>query len=193
MHNIFIQPKDRVVEKMDQKEKKVSLKIPEDIHQLVTNYSISNNIDFEEAVIELLKKGYEYSELEKKYDKYIHDREVWDRRYYFLKVESAYVYYRLKLRDIYEEMKSLAMTLSSVLSTLEHLLQRYGIKDQNMDNYLDKMHATVKYYLDQYVLASRKEENSPEINDAEVIQSIEETLQKYKSILGREQNNTSER
>jgi len=62
-----------------------------------------------------------------------------------------------------------------------------------MDNYLDKMHATVKYYLDQYVLASRKEENSPEINDAEVIQSIEETLQKYKSILGREQNNTSER
>lgn len=57
MHNIFYQPKDRAVEKMDQKEKKVSLKIPEDIHQLVTNYSISNNIDFKEAVIELLKKA----------------------------------------------------------------------------------------------------------------------------------------
>ena len=56
MHNIFYQPKDRAVEKMDQKEKKVSLKIPEDILQLVTNYSISNNIGFEEAVIELLKR-----------------------------------------------------------------------------------------------------------------------------------------
>jgi len=176
----------RAAEGMSHKGKKLNLKMPEDIYQLVVNYSVSNNIGIEEAIIELLRKGYEYSDLEKKYDKYTHDREVWDRRYYFLKVETAYVYYRLKLRDLYEEIKSLTMTLSSVVSTLEHALQRYSITDEHMTEYLNKVHEIVKHYLDSYVLTSRKEENAPEVSDAEVIRSIEETLDRYKKLIGKE-------
>jgi hypothetical protein len=175
---------------MSQKGEKISLKLSDDVYKLVVNYATSNNVNIEDAIVELLRKGYEYYELEKMYDKNIHNREVWDRRFYFLKIESAYLYYRLRLRDIYEEMKSLAMTLSSVVSMLDLTLQRYNINDKNMAEYLKEMHGLVTYYLDNYVFISKKEQ-TPEINDIDVIHSIEETLEKYKKILKEQHNNSN--
>jgi|GEM_PF-4935982 predicted transcriptional regulator len=55
-----------------------------------------------------------------------------------------------------------------------------------MTEYLNKVHEIVKHYLDSYVLTSRKEENASEVSDAEVIRSIEETLDRYKKLIGKE-------
>jgi hypothetical protein len=168
---------------MPQDKRKLVIRLPGEVYDLVVGYAASNRIGLEEAIAELLRKGYEYSDLEKKYDKSIHDREVWDRRYYFLEIESAYLYYKLRSSEIYEDAKALAMTLSSVVSALEHMVQRCGFSDGNMAEYVSRLRSTARHYMDKYVLASRREEDVPEVSDAEVLRSIEETLEKYKRTL----------
>ncbi len=80
---------------MHARNKKITLNFTDDIYNLLINYSNNNNINIENAIEELIKKGYEYHELEKMYEKNVHNREVWDKRFYFLKIESAYLYYRV--------------------------------------------------------------------------------------------------
>ena len=75
------------------------------------------------------------------------------------------------------------MTLSSVVSALEHMAQGCGFSDGNMAEYLSRLRSTARHYMDKYVLASRREEDAPEVSDAEVLRSIEETLEKYKRLL----------
>jgi hypothetical protein len=168
---------------MPQDRRKLVVRLPGEVYDLVAGYAAGKGISLEEAIAELLRKGYEYSDLEKKYDKSVHDREVWDRRYYFLEIESAYLYYKLRSSEIYEDAKALAMTLSSVVSALEHMAQRCGFSDGNMAEYLSRLRSTARHYMDKYVLASRREEDAPEVSDAEVLRSIEETLEKYKRTL----------
>ena len=80
----------------------------------------SKNIDNknrERAVRDLLIKGYWYWLLEKKYGKErVGSREAWDKTYSCLKVESGYLYYRLRLSDVIEELRSLLFIFSGFLS-----------------------------------------------------------------------------
>jgi tRNA isopentenyl-2-thiomethyl-A-37 hydroxylase MiaE len=92
------------------------------------------------------------------------------------------LYYKLRSSELYEDAKALAMTLSSVVSAPEHMAQRCGFSDGNMAEYLSRLRSTARHYMDKYVLASRREE-APEVSDAEVLRSIEETLEKYKRLL----------
>jgi hypothetical protein len=163
--------------------RRLSVDLPEDVYELVTGYAASNGVGLGEAVADLLRKGYEYADLEKRYGKSVHDREVWDRRYYFLKVESAYLYYRLRLRELYEEVRTLAMNMSSLVSALEHVVRRCGLEDRTMDEYLSRMRSVAKHYIDSYVLSSRELQDTPEVSDAEVVRSIEEVLERYKQVL----------
>jgi len=94
------------------------------------------------------------------------------------------LYYKLRSSELYEDAKALAMTLSSVVSALEHMAQGCGFSDGNMAEYLSRLRSTARHYMDKYVLASRREEEeAPEVSDAEVLRSIEETLEKYKRLL----------
>jgi len=43
--------------------------LPGEVYDLVAGYAAGSGISIEEAIAELLRKGYEYSDLEKKYDK----------------------------------------------------------------------------------------------------------------------------
>jgi len=163
--------------------RRLSVDLPEDVYELVTGYAASNGVGLGEAVADLLRKGYEYADLEKRYGRGVHDREVWDRRYYFLKVESAYLYYRLRLRDLYEEVRTLAMNMSSLVSALEHVVRRCGLEDRTMDEYLSRMRSVAKHYIDSYVLSPKELQDTPEVSDAEVVRSIEEVLERYKQVL----------
>ena len=135
--------------------RRLSVDLPEDVYELVAGYAASNGVGLGKAVADLLRKGYEYADLEKRYGKSVHDREVWDRRYYFLKAESAYLYDRVWLRDLYEEVRTLAMNMSSLVSALEHVVRRCGLEDRNMDEYLSRMRSVARHYIDSYVLCAR--------------------------------------
>ncbi|NPA96677.1 MAG: hypothetical protein GXO32_03645 [Crenarchaeota archaeon] len=172
----------------DKKKRGVSELTPE-ISQLVEEYASNRGIDFAKALEELIRKGYRYAQLERMYGKSMHDREVWDKRFYYLKVEAGYLYYRLRFRDLLEELRSMAMILMGTVRSLELCYQRYAPKTESVLQELkelEKLKRIAKHYTEQYVLSGRKElEEKKYADDEEVLKSIEETVKRYKKVLGR--------
>ncbi len=169
------------------KKKRSVLDLPPEVSQLVEEYASSKGIDFAKAVEELIKKGYRYAQLERMYGKSVHDREIWDKRFYYLKVEAGYLYYRLRFRDLLEELRSMAMILMGTVRSLELCYQRYAPKTESISQELkelEKLKRIAKYYTEEYVLSGMKElEERRYADDREVIESIEETLKRYKEAM----------
>lgn len=171
-------------DKSGRKEYKILLS--NDIHLIIRNYADKEEKGFNEAMEELIYKGYKYYQLEKLYDKDVNDRKVWDRRYYFLTVEGRYLHYKLRVRELIEELKNQTLQLLSILSQLESCYKRYlpegEVRDKEIKR-VKKMKESVKQYADKYLFSSR--DGSAEdvyVDDMELIKSIEKALSKYKKV-----------
>jgi len=181
------------------RKKKGGVELSPEVSQLVEEYASSKGIDFNRALEELVRKGYRYAQLEKMYGKSVHDREIWDKRFYYLKVEAGYLYYRLRFRDLLEELRSMAMILMGTVRSLELCYQRYAPKTESIEQELkelEKLKRIAQHYTEEYVLSGRKElEERKYADDEEVLRSIEETVKRYRKMLsgGDEQAGIAER
>ena len=166
-----------------------------DVLEIVRAYAREREIDLHRALEELVRKGYRYAQLEKMYGKSLHDREVWDKRFYYLKIEAGYLYYRMRFRDALEELRSMAMILMGTVRSLELCYQRYAPKSEAVQRELEeleKLKKLAQHYTQNYVLAGRRElEEKKYAEDEDVIKSIEETLERYKEMLKRERESRS--
>ena len=164
----------------------------EETYGIVKRYAEERGIGLEDALRELIAKGVRYAELEKAYGKDVADREVWDRRFYYLKVESAYIHCRLRVKELVEELKSFIMRYAGVVAALEMCYERYAPKNERVEAELRELRNARRVadeYLDKYVLGKRAEDVALEggaVSDEDVIKSIEEGLRKYRAVLKRE-------
>jgi len=162
--------------------------LPDYSKRLVKEYSSKNNITEYDALIELTEKGFHYYELEKIYDKDVHDREVWDKRFYYLELESRYLHYKLRLKEVIEELESLVLTLSRLVNSLE-TCYRKAIGDpkrlKSELNGLNKIKSLLQYYLDTYVIGVKKDlKEGFGKSDEYVLKSVIETVERYKKVFG---------
>ena len=63
--------------------------LPEEVVNAVNYYASKVGKGFNEALADLVSKGLRYYELEVMYGSDLRRREVWDRRFYFLKVDAG--------------------------------------------------------------------------------------------------------
>ena len=175
------------ISKKHKYEKEIKLYLSSDILEIIGDYANKNEIEFNQSAIELIDKGYKYHQLEKLYNKDVNDREVWDKRYYFLIVESRYIHYKLKTRELYEELRNQTLQLASLLSRLEYCYQNYipnqEISEEELKN-IREMRKSLESYADKYLFANKDKLLKDEyIDDYEVIKSIEKILSKYKALI----------
>ncbi len=147
-------------------------------------YASKNGLTLEEALKEVVKKGIRYIDLEETYGKGVEDKDLWDKRYHFLKIESAYLHYRMLLREALDEMRSLLMTLSSVVSSLEicynSLPDKGGQGWQYRAAEVEKLKKLVNIYMNKFVKPHEEELQRTHAEDEEVLQTIEDLMRKYK-------------
>lgn len=164
----------------------------EDTYSIVERHAKEHGLSFEEALRELIVKGARYVELENIYGKDVTDREVWDKRFYYLKIESAYIHCRLRVKELAEELRSFIMRYAGVVAALEICYERYAPKNERIAAELEELRKARKIadeYLDKYVLGKGVKDIALEgeaVSDEDVIKSIEEGLRKYREIMKRE-------
>jgi len=161
-----------------------SCSLSEEAARLVEKYAIRKNLDLNKALTELVEKGYQQYRLEETYGEGINNRELWDRRFYYLKIESGYLYYRLRLSEVVEEMKNLILIMSGLIGDLESCYKtclgrsRLVLEEEEK---LRNLRETLNRYFDRYINVVREELGKKKyVDDREVIKSIEETIRKYK-------------
>jgi high-affinity Fe2+/Pb2+ permease len=146
--------------------------------------------DIREAIRLLLRKGYDYWLLEKKYSKdLIESGKIWDQSYFNLRASSGFVYYRLRLKDAIDEIKRLSITMSSLLADLESCYKEakgLSINKKEVIDKIEKYRATIEDYLNRFIFSLRedvedKSKNYIE-NEKEFINWIEENLKRYKEL-----------
>jgi len=169
--------------KIFSKKTKDKEEIPENIQELIKQYAERNNIDYLQALKELVQKGLRYDELERQYGKDVDSRELWDKRFYYLKIESGYLYYRLRLKEVIDELKTLAIRFAGVLGSLETCYKQCMNSDavELELKKLAELKEFIRYYLDTYVITVNKElEEKKYADDEEIIKFVEEAVKKYK-------------
>ncbi len=161
-----------------------SCSLSEEAARLVEKYAIRKNLELNKALTELVEKGYQQYRLEETYGEGINNRELWDRRFYYLKIESGYLYYRLRLSEVVEEMKNLILIMSGLIGDLESCYKtclgrsRLVLEEEEK---LRSLRETLNRYFDRYINVVREELGKKKyVDDREVIKSIEETIRKYK-------------
>jgi len=164
----------------------------EDIYGTIEKHAKRRGLSFKDALRELIAKGIRYVELESIYGKDVTDREVWDKRFYYLKIESAYIHCRLRVKELVEELRSFIMRYAGVVAALEICYERYAPKNERIAAELEELRKARKIadkYLDKYVLGKGTKDIALEgevVSDEDVIKSIEEGLRKYREIVKRE-------
>ena len=150
--------------------------------EAIKDFTDRNHLDFNEAVRKLLEMGLKYVNLENKYGR-VDDREVWDNRYYFLKIESGYLYYRLRVKELLEEIKSLIMLSTSLAKDLETCYKENKENISNADERIKRLKITrrqLEKYIDTYIFFDEKKlEEKKYAEDIKVLESIKKTLKKY--------------
>ncbi len=168
--------------------------LPENIQELIKQYAERNNIDYLQALKELVQKGLRYDELERQYGKDVDSRELWDKRFYYLKIESGYLYYRLRLKEVIDELKTLAIRFAGVLGSLETCYKQC-MSSEALELELKKLAELkefIRYYLDTYVITVNKElEEKKYADDEEIIRFVEEAVRKYKKYFMKKQDKNS--
>ncbi len=163
----------------------------EEIKDILDYYMKSKNLESRaEAIKELVKMGYKYWTLEKSYGENINDREVWDTTYRLLKVEGRYLYYRLRLREVMEEMRRLTLILSSIMSELEICYKLLRDLDPNFkvdEEKLRRNKENVERYVDEYVTSLKRDLNEKRYEaEDDLLEEMERLLEKYKKKLSSE-------
>jgi len=149
------------------------------------DYAEKKGLSLKEALKEVIKKGIRYIDLEEAYGKEgVNDRELWDKRYHFLRVESAYLHYRLLLKDALDEFRKLLLTFSSVVSSLELC---YKNLPQNKarefrEEEIRKLKTLVNIYVNEFLKPGEQDLKNTDISDDEVINEIKETVRRYEEV-----------
>ncbi|BEP17416.1 hypothetical protein PYJP_07680 [Pyrofollis japonicus] len=156
-----------------------------DLYSYVERYAKKKNMRIVDALRELVNKGYRYHELEEMYGDPSRHREIWDKRWYYFRVEAAYLNCRLRLRDVINDLRALALSFSSTVSELETMYRRCALTNENAKAHLDRLRDLVNYYMDTYIHSYRKYEDtgshdSDEPSEREVIESVEKILEEYR-------------
>ncbi len=155
--------------------------IPDWLRERVERFAVEQGIGFDEAVARLIEKGLRFYELEKKGEAGL--REVWDRRHYFWSIEAGYLYYRLRLREVLEELKSLAMVLTGVVGMARSCFESCGLHG-GLDD-LKAYEEAAKRVVEEYVVSTRREiEEKKYASDLEVLKSVLEYAERYARELG---------
>ncbi len=170
------------------KGKQVCIEVDGHLRELIDNYMANEGLeDLEESIRNLISKGYWYWILEKKYGhSRINNQEIWDRAYDYLRVESGYLYYRLRLRDVIEEMRKLIIILSSVLSDLKTcygMLKSSGYSNISVgEDKIKEYQDFLRNYMENYVLALRRElDEKKYVEDEEsFLNDIVELVKRYR-------------
>ncbi len=160
-----------------------SVEVEDELWRLVEHYAEERRVSVQQAIAELLEKGYEHYCLEKKFGDRILDREVWDRRFYYMKVEGGYLYYRMRLWEAVGEIRLLAMALAGAASSLEACYKLCGDKLENTEwrREVEKLRCTAEYYLKRYSREIKGDlEKNQRVPEEEVLESLEKTLEEYK-------------
>ena len=152
-------------------------------------YAEKKGISIVDALRDLVKKGYRYHELELMYGDPSTHREVWDNRWYYFRVEAAYLNCRLRLRDVINDLRGLAMTFSSTVAELETMYKRCGLLNENARAHLDRLRGFVNYYMETYIHSYRRyvestsPDNSDEPSEEEVVENVKKALKRYEEII----------
>ncbi len=145
----------------------------EELYESVAGYAAKRGLGIEEALCELVRKGLRYAELESLYGRNVAAREVWDRRFYFMKVEACYLRYKLRLREVVEDMRRVLMVMSSLVSELGSL-----------GGDVEGLRSLVKHYMDKYLFSNRDAlQVEEDVSDEEVLRSIKEAVARYEEAL----------
>ncbi len=178
------------------KREAIELELDDYIQEILENYMHSENIDNknrEKAVRDLLIKGYWYWLLEKKYGKErVDSREAWDKTYSCLKVESGYLYYRLRLSDVIEELRSLLFIFSGLLSDLTTCYHELKRRDPNVkvdESRVKEYKEKLDKYMNEYVLSLRRElETRKYVEDEQsFLNELEDIIRRYRERFCREE------
>ncbi len=143
-----------------------------------------------EAIAKLAKMGYRYWNMRSQYGDNLSDRELWDIRFRLLKLESGYLHYKLMLRDALEQLRTLTMNLSSVLSQLNACLARLKDVDPSVNVDLedaDRYKRVLEEYSRKFIFSAKEEIESGQcggVSDEEIIEDIENLLRMYKEKFG---------
>ncbi len=169
------------------KQEVIGLELDDYLREILENYTHSEQIENKQkAVRDLLIKGYWYWLLEKKYGKEkASSREAWDKTYSCLKIESGYLYYRLRLSDVIKELRNLLFVFSGLLSdlsTCHYELKKRDPKVRVDENRVKEYKDRLNKYMKEYVLSLRKElETRKYVEDEEeFLEELEEIIHKYR-------------
>lgn len=163
-------------------EKRLEVPIDNDLERMLEYYTRSRkNLSVEEAVRELLRKGYNYWLLEKKYGDRVDSPLLWDRGLQCMRVESAFLYYRMRVREVIEELKNAILILSGVLADLESCYKT--CKPEAVDlNRINEYRRELSRYMREYIRPLKEEAESDMGLDVDrVVRDVERLLAEYKS------------
>jgi len=149
------------------------------------DYAEKNGLSLDDALKEIIKKGIRYIDLEEAYgEEGIEDRELWDKRYHFLKIESAYLHYRLLLKEALDELRKLLLTFSSVVGGLELCYRSLpqGRGGELREEEIRKLKALIDMYVNKLLKPSEEELRNSDISDEDVIKDIEDLVKRYKEV-----------
>ncbi|MEB3756729.1 MAG: hypothetical protein GSR79_07735 [Desulfurococcales archaeon] len=143
----------------------------------------------DEALKELLEKGYRYWLLEKNYGKEkVGDRENWDPVYWSMKLASGFAFYKIRLRDAIEELKKLTMSLSGVLGDLKLCYEKPETvrRDPIFGSRIEEYQKEVNAYVEKFITALREDVDSSEryVEDEErFLDELESLIKDYRKLL----------
>lgn len=140
----------------------------------------TKNMDLESTIKDLIRKGYNYWLLEKKYGDKIDSLEVWDRNLQCMKIESGFLYYRLRVREVIEELKNAILILSGVLADLESCYKTCNAKNIDVDK-IRRYRSELSRYMIDYIKPLKEEiDSNVEISVEQILENVEEILKIYK-------------
>ncbi len=166
---------------------KFNCQINENLKKIINYYMIKRNLSFNDAVNELIEKGYNYWLLEQKYKDKVNSEEVWNSSYRILRIEAGFLYYRLRTRELVEELKNIVFILSGVIADLEscyETLKKYEKIRINIDK-IKRYRDELNKYLKSYVFSNYRELEEAESryidNWGEFITELEKLIKKAKT------------
>ncbi|MCE4624372.1 MAG: hypothetical protein F7C35_00715 [Desulfurococcales archaeon] len=151
------------------RKKQTPIKDP-NVIRLIEYYMERTGKPYEEALAELVKKGYDYWLIETKYtDKsvgHVITQGFIDR---YSTVLHAYFTCKLKLREAYDDLRKLTLTLSSLLAEVEH----GGLRGNRLE--LEDLRRRLTVFYERYVKKLSAEEEDG-VDMQEILQDLERIL-----------------
>ena len=178
-------PRTRIFRR--RRKRAIEIELNDHLRGIIENYMRDERItNKQKAIRDLVVKGYWYWLLERKYgSEKAGSREAWDKDYNCLRIESGYLYYRLRLSDAIEELKNLLFIFSGLLSDLSTCYRELRKRDPKVkidENRIEEYKNKLDKYMKEYVLSLRRElENKKYVEDETAfLEEVEEIVHRYR-------------